>query len=420
MGIKESLTEAIEKYRPDLKPYEDIYKQIHQNPELGCQEVKTASVVAKHLEGIGFKVREKIGGAGVAGILENGRGKTILLRSELDALPIEEKTELHYASRNQMKDVEDGATKPVMHACGHDMHMASLLAASKLLADARSEWSGTLIIVFQPNEERAGGARAMVDGGLYDHIPKPDILLAQHINAAKTGTVTVGYGAVMTAASTMKVRIFGHGGHGSAPHNCVDPIVLAGYILTRLQSVVSRETSPSETAIVTCGSIHGGEAANVIPAHVDLQLNVRAYDEGVLEKTLMAVRRIIKHECEASESPKEPEIDSFYRFPPTINDHDLVDEIRGTFGKYFGDNLLGGPPFTASEDFSILATSVNKPYVFWSFGGTSAQKYDEALKAGKLLKLPGNHSPYFAPDVGTSLKTGVDAAAVAALTFLAT
>ena len=418
-GTRENLGRIVEKYQPDLTPYEDIYKQIHRDPELGCQEAETAALVAKHLENIGFNVQTKIGGTGVAGIFENGRGKAILLRSELDALPIDEKTGLSYASRKHMKDAEDGVVKPVMHACGHDMNMASLLAASKLLVEARFEWSGTLISLFQPNEERAGGAQAMVDDGLYTKIPKPDILLAQHVSAARAGTVTVSYGSVMTAACSLKVRIFGHGGHGSAPQNCVDPIVIAGYIISRLQSVVSRETSPSDTAIVTCGSIHGGEAANVIPAHVDLQLNIRAYDEEVLEHTLGSVKRIIKHECEASESPKDPEIESFYRFPPTINDHDLVENIRGLFELFFGDALLDGPRATASEDFSVLATSIDRPYAFWWFGGTPAEQYDDALKAGKLLKIPGNHSAYFAPDIETTLRTGAYAAALAVTSFLA-
>ena len=408
---------AVERFRPDLGVYEDIYKSVHQKPELPKQEAQTASTYSKFLKDLGFRTHTGIGGHGVAGVLENGQGKTVLLRAELDALPIEERTGLPYCSKRRMTD-EDGREKPVMHACGHDMNATSLLAASELLASARKEWNGTLITVFQPNEERAGGADAMVKGGLYNIVPKPDVLLAQHVWGSRAGDLNIGDGAVMTAASTLNVRIFGRSGHGSEPHSCIDPVVIAGYIIVRLQSIVSREADPKKTAVITCGSIHGGEAANVIPDHVDLRLNVRTYDEALHEEILDSIRRTIHLECEASKSPRKAQIDIFDRFPPTVNDQGLASAVRTSFSKYFGSHLAGATRATASEDFSVLARAIGAPYAYWFFGGTPVERYDEALKQGKLSELPSNHSSYFALDLKSALRTGTDAMALAALTCL--
>ena len=412
-----SLGDILDRYRPELQPFEEIYERIHQKPELPGQESHTASTVAHHLKKLGYRVHEKIGGHGLVGVLENGQGTKVLLRAELDALPVEEKTGLPYASRARMKD-DDGEEKPVMHACGHDMHMACLLAAAALLASARDHWRGMVLALFQPNEERAGGARAMVEAGLYAAIPRPDVLLAQHVLPHRAGNVSIGRGAILTAASTVHVRVFGRGGHGSAPQNAVDPIATAAYVLVRLQALVSRETDPQEPAVVTCGCIRGGAVANVIPDHCDLHLNVRTYSEKLHEEILDGIKRIVKAECEAARAPREAQIEVTDRYPPTVNDGKLVDAVSASFGSYFGKSFVDEPRATASEDFSVLADAIGAPYAYWSFGGTLAKKYDEALKMGTLSQLPGNHSAYFAPDVATSLRTGTDAAALAALTFL--
>lgn len=418
---KMAFEDIIEKYRPDLGPLETIYKDLHRNPELSNREIDTACVVAEYLLNLHFTTHHDIGVTGVVGVLENGPGKTVLLRAELDALPVKEETNLPYASRVRMHDIISGdeEEKPVMHACGHDMNMVSLLAAAALLSSAQSHWRGTLICLFQPNEENAGGAKAMVNGGLYDKIShKPDILLAQHVSPHKTGDVILLKGPILTAASSLNVRVFGRGGHGSEPHNCIDPVVIAGYIIVRLQAIVSRETNPQEAGIVTIGSIHGGNVANVIPDHVDFKINIRAFDRSLQERLVDRVKTIISTECKAAQSPQEPTIETVNQFPPTINNDELVDLLSSSFQPYFNDHLLRDVPRpTGSEDFSILADAADgAPYAYWQFGGTEAKKYEDARKQGKLSELPSNHSSKYAPAIEPTLRTGTDAMALAALT----
>jgi amidohydrolase len=409
--------QIIEKNRPKLDHFEAIYKVLHENPELSCQESRTASVIANLLEeGLHFTTHRNIGGHGVVGVFKNGPGRTVLMRAELDALPVKEESNLPYASHGRMNDT-DGEERPVMHACGHDMNMVSLLAAATLLVSARDHWKGVLICLFQPNEECAGGARSMVKDGLYEKIPKPDILLAQHVSPHRAGNVVLQEGAILTAACSLNVRVFGRGGHGSQPQDCIDPVVIAGYIVVRLQSIVSRETAPQETAIVTVGSIHGGSVANVIADYVDLKINVRAYREDLHERLVQRIKSIIQHECEAAQSPRAPEIEIMNRFPPTVNDDGLVRILKESFRNYFKDNSIEAPRPTASEDFSVLADAVGAPFAYWLFGGTDAKKYDEALKSGKVSELPINHSSSYAPIIEPTLRTGTDALALAALTF---
>ena len=414
---KESVGHIIDKHRPELESFEKIYKDFHQNPELSCQESRTSSLAAGHLEELGFVVHRNVGGHGVVGVLENGPGRKVLLRADMDGLPIEEKTGLPYASRARMVDT-DGKETFVMHACGHDTHVTSLMAASTLLVSAKEAWKGTLICLFQPNEERAGGAQAMVDDGLYQKVPKPDIVLGQHVYPIRAGSVSILNGAMLTAASSLNVRIFGKGGHGSEPQSCIDPIMIAAYVLVRLQSIVSREMDPQEPTVVTCGSIQAGSAANVIPDHVDLKLNVRNYNEALHEKVLEKIKKIVQSECEVSQSPKPPEIEITNQFPPTVNDDKLVEAIRATFEGVFKEKLVDEPRWTASEDFSVLATAVGAPYAYWSFGGIDAKRYDDAFKLGKQSQLSRNHSSGFAPAIEPTIRTGIDAMAAAALTFL--
>ena len=417
LATGKTISAIIEENRPSIGHFEEVYKDLHQHPELSCRESRTASIVAQHLRSLHFKTYESIGGHGVAGIFQNGPGRTILLRAEMDALPVLEETNLPYASHDRMTDT-DGQEKPVMHACGHDTHIASLMAASTLMTSAKNEWSGILICLFQPNEEHGGGARAMVDDGLYDKIPKPDLVLGQHVSPLKSGVVAIRAGPVMSAASTINVRIVGIGGHGSAPQNCIDPVMTAAYALVRLQSVVSRTMDPGEIAVVTCGSIHGGEAANVIPGHVDLKLNLRTYSHQSHQKALEAIQRILEAECEASKTPQKPVIEITDQFPPTINDEGLVKILEASFKHHFKDCAWEGSRSAASEDFSVLATVVGAPYAYWSFGGIEPGRWDEARRKHKLSELPSNHSSLFAPVIEPTLQTGLDALSVAALTFL--
>ncbi|PYI17209.1 putative zinc metallopeptidase [Aspergillus violaceofuscus CBS 115571] len=412
-----TMKDIIAKYRPDLKPFEEIYRHLHQNPELSGQEQETAAVAAEHLRSLGFEVHTNLGGHGVAGVLRNGEGPTVLVRADMDALPVEEKTGLAYASTKTTTDAE-GVTRPVMHACGHDTHVASLMASAVLLQAARAHWAGTLVCIFQPAEEQLDGARAMLADGLYDRIPAPEVVLAQHVMRMRTGTVSVRAGRFLTAADAFDVRIHGRGGHGSAPHTCIDPIVAGAAVVSKLQSIVSREVPPGEMAVVTCGSIQAGHAHNIIPDYCDLKLNVRTYDAGIRKRVVESIRRIVEAECEAAGCVEKPLVRLTYSTPATINDGQLVETLKGSFGAYFEDGLVESEPAAASEDFSLLATAVGAPYVMWTFGGVDAETWDDAVKRDVVRELPSNHSPFFAPVIEPTLQTAVDAMAVAAMTFL--
>ena len=398
-------------YRPPLQEYEELYRRLHQDPELSYQERRTASIVAKQLSQLKYEVYPGIGGHGVAGVLRNGPGKTVLLRADMDALPIREQTRLPYASQKTMKD-KDGNLQPVMHACGHDMHVAMLLACSNLLSSGRSVWSGALICLFQPREEAGDGAQAMIDDGLYDKygIPKPDIILGQHIvGGMKAGVVALASGPVLTTADFLSVRIPGVGGHSSTPQDCVDPIVLASHIVVRLQTIVSREVGPKQFGLITCGSLHAGRGiGNVIPDHAEMKINVRAYLPEVKDQMLKAVERIVNAECEASATPTKPEVNTFISTPPTINDDRVVEILRSAFGPFFKEKLITMEPGSASEDFANLAMS-KIPYAYWWIGC-------DAVDSPR--KMPGNHSPFFAPAIQPTLRTGLDAFAIAVFRIL--
>ncbi|KAJ6008475.1 Zinc metallopeptidase [Penicillium herquei] len=411
------LKALLDKYRPNLKPFEEVYRQLHQNPELSTQESQTAKTASEHLHTLSFEVHTDIGGHGVAGILRNGPGPKILLRADMDALPLEEKTGLPYASTKIVKD-PTGKPTPVMHACGHDFHVTALLAACTLLHAARESWSGTLLVIFQPAEEALGGARAMIDDGLYDKIPKPDFVLAQHVMCLRAGNLNIRSGRLLTAADAFDIRVHGRGGHGSAPQTTIDPVVIGASIVVRLQSIVAREITPGELAVVSVGSINAGFAANVIPDYLDLKVSVRTFDEGVRMKVHDSIRRIVEAECKAGGAAQEPDIKLVSSTPATVNDEKLVKELEGTFGSYFGDRMVDMERPSASEDFSLLATEAGAPYVMWMFGGIDEKTWDEAVHKGKVNELPSNHSPFFAPVIEPTLKTGVDALALGALTFL--
>ncbi|EPE32823.1 Zn-dependent exopeptidase [Glarea lozoyensis ATCC 20868] len=426
-----TITSIISDSKPDLQPYEELYKELHQNPGLSLQEHFAAETAAKYLRELdGFEVRTNIGGTGLIGILKNGEGKTVLLRADIDALPVEELTGLPYASKKKEVDVEDGNEYSVMHACGHDMHITSMLAAAKTLHSSQKDWKGTLVILFQPNEERAGGAKAMIADGLYDPkkhaCPIPDAVLGQHVMPLASGTVGTRVGSFASAADSFRVTVYGRGGHASQPHMTIDPVVLAAHIIVRLQTVVSREVNPREAAVVTVGSIISGRTENIISSEATLKINVRTVTPETRKAVLSAIKRIVKAECEASNSPKEPLWEPTSSFPFTINDEEVTNTVAAAFAKHFGDQHDSeSPPLGGSEDFSILATEApNKnggkgvPYTYWNFGGVDPKKYKDALEKGTMSDIPINHSAYFAPVIQPTLSTGVDALVVAALAFL--
>ncbi|KAL8969189.1 MAG: hypothetical protein Q9183_002113 [Haloplaca sp. 2 TL-2023] len=410
-------------YPIDLDPYESLYKHFHSHPELSFQESETAAKAASHLASLaaGYEIHTSIGGHGLAGVLRNGNGPTVLLRADMDALPVQEDTGLAYASKVTMRDNDD-VVKPVMHACGHDFHVTALLAAAERLAKMKEMWKGTLILVFQPNEERAGGAQAMIDDGLYNKVPVPDIVLGQHVMAMKAGNIGCRVGTIMSEADSFKITIFGRGGHGSMPHRTVDPVVMAASVVMKLQTIVSREVDPNQFAVVTVGSLQAGQTENIIADKAVVRVNVRTQNHEVRNRVLASIRRVVKGECEASGAVKEPLIEETTHFPLSVNDATVTRNVLESFKQVFGDRLDSNTaPSTASEDYSLLASSQGKPSCFWFFGGVDPKVWDDTAKKGRLAEdIPVNHSAFFAPVIQPTLATGVDALCLGALTFLKT
>lgn len=398
---------------------EAFYRDLHQHPELSHQERRTASHVAGQLHDYGFTVQSGIGGTGVVGVLSNGSGHTVLLRADMDALPVREDTGAEYASTVTAQDA-DGQEVPVAHACGHDVHVACLLGAGKLLADHSGRWSGTLVTLFQPAEETGDGARAMIDDGLLERIPAPDVALAQHVLRGSAGTVGTRSGPTLSAADSVKITVYGRGGHGSMPQNTIDPVVLAALIIVRLQTVVSREVAPGESAVLTVGSCQAGTKSNVIPDRAVLQLNLRSYSKQTRHRMLAAIQRIVRAECQASGSPRDPDFETFDSFPLTDNDPDTTKRVAAAFREHFGDRAAELGQQTASEDFSDVPRAAGIPYAYWGIGGTDPQAYRAAEKDGRLQDdIPGNHSPKFLPVLQPTLRTGTEALVTAALAWLA-
>jgi amidohydrolase len=343
----------------------------------------------------------------------------VLLRADMDALPVREATGLPYASEVTGTGGE-GNEVPVMHACGHDMHVACLAGAAQLLAEGKQHWRGTLIALFQPAEEVGDGARGMVEAGLADLIPTPQVALAQHVMPLRAGRVGTHPGAALSAADSMRITVHGRGAHGSMPQAAVDPVVLAAMIVVRLQAVVSREVAPGETAVLTVGSVQAGTKSNVIPDHATLQLNVRTFSDSTRDTVLDAVRRIVTAECQASGCPKQPEFELFDRFPLTDNDTAPTERVAAAFEDCFGERAAPAGQQSASEDFSDIPTALGVPYTYWFIGGIDADEYDAAAKAGRIAQdIPVNHSARFAPVIQPTLDTGTQALVAGALAWLA-
>ena len=390
-----NFTELINKHRPGLAQYEDFYRALHSNPELSLQESSTASVIAAHLGKIaGLEIKTNIGGHGVVGILRNGDGKTVLLRADIDALPIQEQTGLEYASKKRMIDITDNIEKPVMHACGHDMHVTSLLAASELLYKCQHAWAGTLVVLFQPNEERGAGAKAMVNDGLYDPkrhaIPKPDVVLGGHVMPMKAGVISTRAGIFNSAADSFRATLYGRSGHGGRPHKTVDPVVLASSTVMKLQTIVSRETDPRDAVVVTVGALHAGVAENVISDEATLYINTRSLTVPSRARVRTAIERIINGECLTAGSPKPPVIKETSSFPLLYNDEAATKVVSQAMKHHFGSNFDPNTPIsTGSEDFADLLNPVSAPGCFWNYGGIDALKWDEAEKSGKIDEIAG-------------------------------
>jgi amidohydrolase len=394
-----------------------LYRELHAHPELSAQEQRTAAGAAARLDRAGFAVTSGVGGTGVVGVLVNGDGPTVMLRADMDALPVAEATGLDYASIVTMMDAE-GAEVPVMHACGHDMHVTWLAGTTALLAASRDAWSGTLVAVFQPAEETGRGAQAMIDDGLFDRFPKPDVILGQHVMPGVAGDIAYRPGTTQAAADSLEVRLFGRGAHGSMPESSVDPVVMAAATVLRLQTIVSRELAATQPAVVTIGALQAGTKDNVIRDDALLKLNVRTFDEDVRRRVLAAIERIVNAEAAASGAPRPPQIATTEHYPLLSNDPVATSRVAAALRARFGDDRVHelALPYSASEDFGSFGTEWGVPSVFWYVGGTDAETYRRAQQAGRVAEdIPTNHNPSFAPVIHPTLETGIEAMTTAAL-----
>ena len=402
-----------------LPELERLYTDIHSHPELSMQEKRTSELAAARLRAAGFDVTTGVGNTGVVGLLRNGDGPTVMLRADMDALPVKEATGLPYASTQTATD-SSGKTVPVMHACGHDMHVTWLVGAATLLAQSREEWRGTLMAVFQPAEETAAGAQAMIDDGLFKRFPKPDVILGQHVMVGSAGVIGTRAGVVTSAGDSLQIRLFGRGAHGSMPQASIDPVVMAAATVMRLQTIVSREVAPSDAVVVTVGALQAGTKENVIPDEATIKLNVRTFDEHARTRVLDAIERIVKAEASASGAPKSPEITTLDRYRMVQNDPAATARVLDAFRHHFAaDRVEEWPPTTASEDFGSFGAEWHSPAVFWFVGGTDPALYAKAKAEGRVGDLPTNHNPRFAPVIHPTLETGVATLTVAAQAWLA-
>src|SRR5579863_9412580 len=404
-----SNSKEVESVYPDAHA---LYLDLHQNPELSGHETQTAQKLAARWRSAGYDVTEHVGGTGVVAILKNGAGPVIMLRTELDALPVEEKTGLPYASKVHAKD-DTGRDLPVMHACGHDLHMASILGTAEIMARSKDTWHGTLMLIGQPAEETIGGAKAMLADGLFTRFPRPDVAVAMHVgNTLPAGQVGITPGIYNTNADSLRITIYGKGGHGSAPQTTIDPIVIAARTILTLQTITSREVKPGEMAVITVGYIQAGTKNNIIPDHAELGLTVRTHKDEVRKQILAAIERITKAEAQAAGAAREPLIEHYEATDLVYNDPALAQRLRLPLEAALGKkNVITTEPITPSEDYAYFIEQ-GVPSLYFSLGGADRGKYAQAIATGVML--PSNHSPLFAPDVDPALHAGI-AAEVAVL-----
>lgn len=404
-------------------PLPDVYRDLHAHPELSFAETRTAAVIVGRLRALGYDVSEGVGGTGVVAVLRRGDGPRVLLRADMDGLPVREDTGLDYAS-----DVEtttpDGRTVPVMHACGHDMHVTALLGALQQL-HADPGWRGEILAVFQPAEEKGAGARAMIDDGLYERFGAPVVVLGQHVAPLPVGVLGLRDGPAFAASDSLRITVFGRGGHGSRPETTVDPVVLAASTILRLQTVVSREVSAAEQVVLTIGSVHAGDAGNIIPDRAVLEVSIRTFDTLVRARVLAAVDRIVAGEAAAAGADIPPTVESLNAFPAVVNDPSAADRVRVAFDRALPAAMVIDPGVvTGSEDVGLLASAANAPCVYWLLGGADPARFSgltgPAEIARRVAELPSNHSPYFAPVVEPTIDLGASALAIAARAWLVT
>lgn len=397
----------------------ELYRDLHQHPELSFQEERTAGIVAHRLAAAGLEVTTGVGGTGVVGVLRNGDGPVVLVRADMDALPVEEKTGLPYASTRRSVD-RDGREVAVAHACGHDLHVTCLLAACEQLAAETATWSGTLLAVFQPAEELGLGAKAMVDDGLYERFGTPSVVLGQHVTPLPAGVIGVHTGAMFAAMDGLRIKLHGHGGHASMPSATVDPVVMAASTVMRLQTVVAREVAPSDFAVVTVGKLTAGTKSNIIPDDAELHVNVRSYDDHVRQRVLAAIERIVRAEAAASGATRDPEVDHYESLDAVVNDAEAVARTRPALEA--AAIVIDPGPIPGSEDVGWFATAANAPCVYWALGGADPAHFEGLTAMADFVRvigsLPGNHSPLYAPVIEPTIAIGTTALVAAARTWL--
>ena len=402
MAQNAALEKQVDSVYPQAKA---LYEDIHEHPELSAHETRTAAEMAEKLRALGYEVTEHVGGTGVVAILKNGPGPTVMLRTELDALPVEEKTGLPYASKVRTKN-DAGVEVPVMHACGHDMHMSSLWGTAAIMARTRDTWNGTLMLIGQPAEETVGGARGMVADGLFTRFPKPDVGVALHSsNALPAGQVGITPEYALSNSDAIRITVYGRGGHGAAPESTIDPIVIGASIVMRLQTIVAREIHPGDPAVITVGSFQAGTKNNIIPDHAVLLLTVRSYKKEVREHLLKAIQRIAEGEAQAAGAEKMPQVEDYESTDAVYNDPVLAQHLLPVLESVVGKGnakVMGS--WMASEDYSAFIEA-GVPSFFYSLGAADPEKWKEAKAGG--APLPSNHSPYYAPVEDPSLKVGI-------------
>ncbi|QVL34707.1 amidohydrolase [Telmatocola sphagniphila] len=419
LDVKQAINQIEPLLEKEFSSLKELYIDLHKNPELSLQEVRTSAKMARELRSLGFEVTEKVGQTGVVGVLKNGTGPTLLIRTDMDALPVIEKTGLPYASKVQVRDKTDRVVG-VMHACGHDMHMTCWTGTARTLVALKDKWQGTLVLIAQPAEEIGMGARIMLEDGLYKKFPKPDYCLALHVNAqTEVGTIQFSDGLAMANVDTMEITIYGKGGHGAAPHTTVDPIVLAARVILDLQTIVSRETDPLDPAVVTVGSIHGGTKSNIIPNEVKLQLTIRSTKDSTRKNILDSIERITKAAAIGARAP-EPKIDLIpTEFTPAlINDSKLTQKTVKLFGEAFGESKIQTRlPVMGGEDFSRYGQKGEIPIFMFFLGTIDKDRFADSKKAGGK-PLPSTHNDGYFPTPDLSIRTGVKALTLAALNLI--
>ncbi len=422
-AVDPALREAVaKKVTAEYPALEAIYQDLHSNPELSFMETRTAGIVAKELRALGFEVTEKVGNTGVVAVLKNGAGPTLLIREDMDALPLLEKTGVPYASKAPVKDLA-GKDSPAMHACAHDSHVTSLIGTARVLTSLKDRWSGTLVLIGQPAEEIGAGALAMLTDGLYTRFPTPDFAIGMHVWAGlPAGTVTYVPGPVTANVDSLDILVRGVGGHGSRPHTTKDPVVLASEIVMALQTIVSRELEPGTPAVVTVGTIHGGTKRNIISDEVKLELTLRSYDDAVAAHLIASIKRISENLARAAGVPDDrlPIItNAETNTPVCANNPALTQRLVGVWKDWLGEgNVRIGLPLTVGEDFARYGRTTHRvPICLWLVGATAPAEIADAQRAGKVL--PSNHSPLFAPVPEPTLKGAVTSLSAAALDLLA-